>query len=337
MMWFDKEAESSATPGTSIESTGLGPISAHPVKLDTPILPGESSDSTGNVVFSALSRNGLRIEENDVVVVTSKIVSILEGRCCETSKVEPSLRARVLGKVFGRDPGLVELILHEGRVVSVLPVKSIFRDLRLLERAKLYSYDPDMSHTLIDSYKNVFMVKRDGIVMDDAGIDAPNLPAGWVALLPEDACRSARSIREQIQQTTGRNVAVIITDTTSVKGRLGSQDIAIGFSGIDPIKREHGRPDLFSNPKSGGMDITVDSISGFAGSVMGAFDECSPICVVRGLQYSRPSEDFDMDALSFPSRTTFRASARMILPNILLSLLLLLTLPFKKSRSFQSK
>ncbi len=327
MMRFDREAVTSATPGTSVESIGLGPISVYPVKLDTPILPGESSESIGSVILSALSKNSLRIEENDVVVVTSKIVSILEERCYETSKVKPSLRARVLGKVFCRDPGLVQLILDEGRVVSVLPVKAIFRDRRLRDKIKLYSSDEVSSLKILDIYGNVFMIRRHGIDFDDAGIDSPNMPLGWVALLPKDSCQSARNIREGIKTVTARDVAVIITDTSSVKGRPGSQDIAIGFSGIDPIKREHARKDLFGTPKPGGMDLTVDSISGFAGAVMGAFDECSPICLIRGLQYDRPKSDVDMEAISYPQGVRFRAIFRSLVSNLVLRFLLLISAP----------
>ncbi len=297
------------------------------VKLDEPLLPGQAYDSPGNFVLSAIRSNGFNVEENDLVVVTSKIVSILERRCHEPNKIKPSFRARILGRVFDRDPGLVQLILSEGRVLSVLPVKAIFRDRRLRDKVKLYSSDEASSLRLLDSYSNVFMIRRHGIDFDDAGIDAPNMPSGWVALLPKDSCQSAKSIREEVRNATSRDVAVIITDTSSVKGRPGSQDIAIGFSGIDPIKREHARKDLFGTPKPGGMDLTVDSISGFAGAAMGAFDECSPICLIRGLQYEKPKSDFDMEAISYPQGVGFRAIFKSLVSNLVLRFLLLISAP----------
>jgi F420-0:gamma-glutamyl ligase len=38
---------------------------------------------------------------------------------------------------------------------------------------------------LYDSFRNVFMIRKYGVYLDEAGIDASNLSKGWVSLLPK--------------------------------------------------------------------------------------------------------------------------------------------------------
>src|SRR5690348_11060100 len=53
----------------------------------------------------------------DVVVISQKIVSKVEGRVRRLSSVIPGSEARRLGAVLGKEPALVELILAESRAV----------------------------------------------------------------------------------------------------------------------------------------------------------------------------------------------------------------------------
>ncbi|KUK93229.1 MAG: Uncharacterized protein XE05_1121 [Thermotogales bacterium 46_20] len=311
-------------------------VTVIPIRLDSPLSPEENYGNSGEFILSAIGRTGVEIEQGDVIVVTSKIISILENRCFKLEEVRPSLRAKLLGKVFGKSPNKVELILREGPVSAVIPFKWVLKDKRISERILGSSFNVSDSLKIIDTFKNVFVVKRYGIYLDEAGIDASNLPEGWAGLLPVDSCRSAREIREVIESNLKKHVAVVITDTTSVLGRTGSIDIALGFSGIDPIGREHARTDLFHRPKSGGMDVIVDSISAFAGSVMGGFTECTPICVIKGLRYKRPDRSMGMSDLLYPPGVKTKSFLKALLPNLLLWFLLFVTLPFSVSKNSRS-
>ena len=62
---------------------------------------------------------------------------------------------------------------------------------------------------------------RLGLVMAAAGVDASNIAPGRVVLLPEDPDASARSIRERVHAETGRNVAIVVTDTAGRAWRAG--------------------------------------------------------------------------------------------------------------------
>ena len=173
--------------------------------------------------------------------------------------------------------------------------------------------------TMVNGYEVnnafTFVVKKHAVYLDEAGIDHTNSPEEYVSLLPEDPCRLAGEIREGIHKRFGADVAVILTDTVTSVGRLGSQDVAIGYAGIDPVTRKTFTPDLFGTPRAGGIDLIIDSISGMAGLVMGQTTEKTPIVVVRGLSYhpERADELPGMEAVSWPAGTEWKMAALTIL------------------------
>ncbi len=61
-----------------------------------------------------------------------------------------------------------------------------------------------------------------GLVLAAAGIDASNVPAGTVALLPVDPDASAARIRAGLREQSGADVAVIISDTMGRPWRDGA-------------------------------------------------------------------------------------------------------------------
>src|SRR5260370_10461815 len=74
------------------------------------------------VIVSGLTRLGLSLETDDVVVVTQKIVSKVEGRVRSLDEVQPSGRATEIGHRIGFDPPHVEVILDESvRIVREAP------------------------------------------------------------------------------------------------------------------------------------------------------------------------------------------------------------------------
>ena len=55
------------------------------------IKPG---DDLARIIVEAAERNGVKIEDGDVIVVKSKIVSKAEGKIVDLKRVKPSERAR---------------------------------------------------------------------------------------------------------------------------------------------------------------------------------------------------------------------------------------------------
>src|SRR5205085_1502735 len=82
-----------------------------------------------------------------------------------------------------------------------------------------------------------------GFVCANAGIDLSNVPAGFAALLPVDADRSARRIRDGLRADLGIDLGVIISDTFGRPWRKGLTDVAIGVAGVAAVVDLRGTTD----------------------------------------------------------------------------------------------
>jgi coenzyme F420-0:L-glutamate ligase/coenzyme F420-1:gamma-L-glutamate ligase len=123
---------------------------------------------------------------------------------------------------------------------------------------------------------------RLGLVMAAAGVDASNVAAGHVVLLPEDPDGSARAVRQRVHDETGRNVAVLVTDTAGRAWRTGQTDLAIGVAGLEPLDDFAGRTDSYGNELAVTAPAVADEIASLAELVTGKLGG-RPLSVVRGL------------------------------------------------------
>ena len=73
------------------------------------IIPG---DNLAKIIFNALKKSKLVIQDGDVFVIAQKIVSKAENRYVTLNEILPSKRASVLAQKTDKDPRLVELILR---------------------------------------------------------------------------------------------------------------------------------------------------------------------------------------------------------------------------------
>ena len=117
--------------------------------------------------------------------------------------------------------------------------------------------------------------------MAAAGIDASNVEPGWILLLPEDPDESARRIRGELRRRTGRNVAVIVTDTAGRAWRTGQTDIAIGAAGLVVAEDFIGRHDSYGNRLSVTEMAVADELASAAELAQGKVSG-RPFAVVRG-------------------------------------------------------
>jgi coenzyme F420-0:L-glutamate ligase/coenzyme F420-1:gamma-L-glutamate ligase len=121
-----------------------------------------------------------------------------------------------------------------------------------------------------------------GLVMAAAGVDASNVAAGQVVLLPEDPDASARTIREQVYAESGRNVAVLVTDTAGRAWRMGQTDLAVGAAGLEPLDDFAGSTDSYGNELAVTAPAIADELASLAELVTGKLGG-RPVSVVRGL------------------------------------------------------
>jgi coenzyme F420-0:L-glutamate ligase/coenzyme F420-1:gamma-L-glutamate ligase len=199
--------------------------------------------------------------DGDVLVVSQKIVSKVEGRVRRLADIEPGEKARRLAEESGKEAALVELILAESREV-------------------------------LRAERGVLIVEtHHGFVCANAGIDSSNLPeAGTVTLLPENPDASARRIRAEISVAANVSPAVIVSDSFGRAWRLGQAEVAIGCAGIVPLDDWRGRPDASGRELEATLIAIADEAAAAADLVR---DKASgvPAAIVRGLSRYVSSSD----------------------------------------------
>lgn len=122
---------------------------------------------------------------------------------------------------------------------------------------------------------------RLGLTMAAAGIDASNVAAGWVLLLPEDPDASARRLRTAVHDRTGVNIGVVVTDTAGRAWREGQTDIAIGAAGVRVLESFAGRTDAYGNPLAVTAPAVADELAAAAELGQGKLGS-RPFAVVSG-------------------------------------------------------
>jgi coenzyme F420-0:L-glutamate ligase/coenzyme F420-1:gamma-L-glutamate ligase len=125
---------------------------------------------------------------------------------------------------------------------------------------------------------------RSGFVTANAGVDASNVAADVIALLPEDADASARRLRDGLRERCGVDVAVVVSDTTGRPWRHGLTDVAIGVAGLAAVVDHRGRHDPHGNVLDRTEIAVADEVAAAADLVKGKLAGV-PVAVVRGLEF----------------------------------------------------
>jgi coenzyme F420-0:L-glutamate ligase/coenzyme F420-1:gamma-L-glutamate ligase len=221
------------------------------------------------------------LEDKDIVVLTSKIVSKAAGRIRKLSEVTPGKKALAISARTGKDAKWLQMIFDEGHeIVAILPLKGVIEQ-HILNT----SQDRRCGKELCEHEQALCITRgKDGRIHTcDAGIDGSNHPGDILSLLPQDPDAEAKKIREQIQQLTGRQLAVILADTEMIP--FGTMDFALGSSGIEPISKKFGKKDLFGKPKFGGIDLITYELTAASALLFGQTGAGIPVVVIRGCEY----------------------------------------------------
>ena len=240
-------------------------------KLEAIALPGlpliQPGDDLAALIRAAIERAELPLDDGDVLVVASKLVSRSEDCFVDLDAVQPSDRARELAAITGHDPAHVELVLRESIAVS---------------RAA----------------RGVLIVRhRLGFVVANAGVDFSNAQperaapcheidrgrgAGrWAITLPRDPDGSAARLHDAL------GVPVVISDSFGRPFRLGSVGVAIGAAGVPALHDQRGRADLHGRPLEHTATALADQIAAVADLVAGQADEGRGAIVIKGLRFAR--------------------------------------------------
>jgi coenzyme F420-0:L-glutamate ligase len=194
----------------------------------------------------AILDSKLSLKEGDIVAISSKVVSIGEGRCIP---IDFSLSDEKRAKAK------IELVKQEAEWYFKAPASS--------------------------RYRRYFTVAGKAMV-GGAGIDESNASEHYV-LYPRDPFKSAREWRTWLmKEYSVKELAVVITDSNSLLFRRGAIGFALSWDGLDPLKDYKGTLDIFGRPIRIEVANIVDSIATAAVLAMGEGSEQTPIAVVRG-------------------------------------------------------
>ncbi len=230
------------------------------------IKPG---DDLAKMIVEAAEREGVGIEDGDIIVITHKIVSKSLGLIFDLREIKPSEKAKEIASKTRKDPSFVELIMREARrIVKVRPPYIIT--------------ETTFGHICLN-----------------AGIDRSNVCGDpkVCAALPKDPDKEARRLRAELERITGKKIAVIISDTYSRPHRYAQIDMAIGVSGMKPVKDYKRKLDAYGYRLRFKMQAVADEIAGAAELVIGQTTEKIPVAIIRGYEFE-PDEEASAKQLS---------------------------------------
>jgi len=219
---------------------------------DFPLI--QAGDNIAQTIVETAERNGLSLEDGDVLAIAQKIFSKAEEKVVRLKDVVPSPKAEKIARLTARSPKLVELTLRD-------------------------------TNKILKATREIFIVEdKRGLICINAGIDKSNVKGrDSFALLPENPDRSAEKCRAEIKKLTGKNVAVVMCDTYSRPFRRGQVNFAIGIAGINPFKDYRGKKDLFNQILKVKNIAVIDEIAAAAELLMGQAKEATPVIILRGL------------------------------------------------------
>ena len=236
---------------------------------------GEVAPGDDLVAHLAEPATEVGLRDDDVLVVTQKVVSKAEGRLVELATVDPSPMARDWAARWEKDPRQVELVLRESAAILRMGPGGLI-----------------ISRT------------RHGLVCANAGVDVSNVGGGEVAsLLPEDPDASARRLRDGLGERLGVRPAIVISDSFGRAWRNGIVNVAIGAAGIETLLDLRGQPDAAGREMKATVIAVADELAS-AADLAGGKVEQRPVVVVRGYAW-RPSDAGASVLVMEPERDLF--------------------------------
>jgi coenzyme F420-0:L-glutamate ligase / coenzyme F420-1:gamma-L-glutamate ligase len=207
----------------------------------------------------AATTDALPLRDDDVLVVTQKVVSKAEGAVVDLTGVEPRPEAVEFGARFDRDPRQLEVVLREARRIV------------RMERGVLITETPH------------------GFICANGGVDASNVGPGsgsLVTLLPRDPDGSAERIRKHVRERFGIDVPVVVSDSFGRPWRWGIVDVAIGVAGLLPLEDLRGIPDADGRVMRSTVRAVADELASAAELALGK-TAARPVALVRGAAFQR--------------------------------------------------
>lgn len=220
-----------------------------------------AGDPLESFIVDAIRRSPGSLVDGDIVTVTHKVVSKAEGGLIDLNTIEPSALARSWADEWGKDARQVEVVLSQSR--------RVIRMVRGLIVAET----------------------RHGFICANAGVDASNVSADTVCVLPTDPDASCERTRRALLAAffPGRDPAdvslgVVMTDSFGRPWRTGIVNVAIGVAGMAPLADYRGQFDAAGYELRATVLAVADEIASASELVTHKL-AARPVVVVRGYDW----------------------------------------------------
>jgi coenzyme F420-0:L-glutamate ligase len=229
----------------------------------------EEEDDLVSVILKSIEEQGYALQNDDVLVIASKVVSVVEKRIRKYEEISPTKEAQVIGKKAHISPEFAQIILDEtnNKYIGTVPG----------------------AVTTLNKYG----------LMANAGADQSNVGNNQIILLPEDCKVSAQKIHQKLLERINSYIGIIIADSRTMPMRLGTVGGAIATYGFQSIIDERGKNDLFGRPMHITTRAIADQLATAAELLMGETNERTPFVIIRDYPIKRitSKEEQDINSL----------------------------------------
>ncbi|MFX1590331.1 MAG: coenzyme F420-0:L-glutamate ligase [Promethearchaeota archaeon] len=259
----------------------------------------KEGDIIADIITDSLRKNRIILNNGDILVIAQTIISKSNGNVKNLREIKPSQEAM-----------------------------EIFENIKpKMEKFDLPMKDPRLIQLIIDESKELIKVEhvlitetKHGFICANAGIDKSNVEGEEnFSLLPENSDEDAEKIRKSLNLLTGKDVAIIISDSFGRPFRIGSVGVALGVSGIDPLLDKRGTLDLFGHELKTTIIGQADSLASAAQLIIGEANEGIPIALIRGYDFNFSNNATIKPILREKSVDLFRSEKKSEFVNFLKS------------------
>ena len=201
-------------------------------------------------LFETLEKNNEKLQEGDVLVISTKFISNSQGRIIDLPSVIPSARGKEISETYQLKPQIAEIIIRE-------------------------------SDKIFGGIGGFVITSADNIMAPNAGIDKSNAKKGKAILYPTNPYLIAEQIRRKVFLKSIIHIGVILVDSRLMPARIGTSGVAISCAGIEPVLDMRSKNDLDGNPLKVTFQAVVDNLATIANHKMGEGAESRPFAIVR--------------------------------------------------------
>ncbi len=221
----------------------------------------DEKDELIDVIIASITKEGITLQDNDILVIASKVVSMAEKEVIDYSKISPTETAKKLA-IKARIPAeFAQIILDEcdNQFIGTVPG----------------------AITTVHKYG----------LLANAGADQSNIGENRAIILPKDCNKSAKNIHIKLREISDKFVGIVIADSRTMPVRLGTVGCALGTYGFKSVTDERGKLDLFNRPIHITTRAIADQLATAAELVMGETNERVPFVIIRGYPIERVTPD----------------------------------------------